>query len=58
MAKYQATIDAKGRVVIPIELRQKLDLHPGKVVLIKDKKKKLVVKKHQETPTPKEDDDQ
>lgn len=47
MAKYQAIVDAKGRVVIPIELRQKLGLHPGKIVRIKDKKKKLVVKKHQ-----------
>lgn len=40
----EATIDERGRIVIPQDIRERLDLHPSTVLELKERKNGIVLK--------------
>ena len=48
MVKKEVKIDSKGRILIPKELRDKLDLHEGDVLKVYVKGASIILKKSSE----------
>jgi len=45
MVKKEVRIDSKGRILIPKELRDKLDLHEGNVLKVYIRRDSIILKK-------------
>lgn len=45
MVKLRVKIGAKGQVVIPKVIREKLGIRPGKILLVDEKDGKIVIEK-------------
>lgn len=40
----ETTIDERGRIVIPQDIRERLDLHPSTILELKERKDEIVLK--------------